>query len=666
MPLRLSIATRMALGLLTLGVVAIGGAGTTYFVMDAQAGRVQQLAQAEEGRQLVERLRGGVYAVVMESRGLYIARDKAQTNGFAANLRGHLAQVASDWRKLHDVLPVELQAQAANLDAAMTGFVTLRTDLARVGVEEGTQAADRLGNNDANRAARQVFSQGLDQLATVTATTADDLEANTIAEGRQLASILLAVITAAVTVALAVILWLQRRSVSVPLQRLAAALAKMADGQFDDIVLPAPNHDEIGSITAAAQVFLEKLVRNRELEAAAQAARAARDRQAAAMDSHTQDFGASISGVMTSLGQSAGKMKLAADDMSVAAIRTRNSTSNAAEGANASARDLNAVSVAAEQMAASIHEISRQVAHVTTAVHSAVARASDTNVKVTELAAAADRIGDVVRLISEIAGQTNLLALNATIEAARAGEAGKGFAVVAGEVKALATQTARATEQIGTQIVAIRQATEEAVGAVHQVGVAISQVESVATAIAAAVQQQAAATQEISSSVQSVTMATTTSAQAMEQVLTVAEQTDTASQSVLIAAEQVGQTAATLRVEVNDFLSAIKRGGNDDRRAYERVPGAGASATLIRPGFADTNAEIRDIARGGVAFMCSDIAQPGAEVTVRLPAGGSVLGRVVRSADRIVTIAFRQDAASLALVDHAVEAIRTRSNAAAA
>jgi hypothetical protein len=89
-------------------------------------------------------------------------------------------------------------------------------------------------------------------------------------------------------------------------------------------------------------------------------------------------------------------------------------------------------------------------------VNDAVQRANVADAKVGGMAAAADRVGDVVNLITEIAGRTNLLALNATIEAARASEAGKGFAVVAGEVKALATQTTKATEEIATQITAIR------------------------------------------------------------------------------------------------------------------------------------------------------------------------------------------------------------------
>jgi len=352
--------------------------------------------------------------------------------------------------------------------------------------------------------------------------------------------------------------------------------------------------------------------------------------------------------------------------MSGAAKTTRENSSEAVDGANNSSRDLNSVAVAAEEMAASITEISRQVMHVTTAVQKAVDRASETDAKVAGLASAADRIGDVVRLINDIAGQTNLLALNATIEAARAGEAGKGFAVVASEVKALATQTARATDQIGTQIVAIRAATEEAVEAVREVSAAIGQVDSVASAIAAAVEQQAAATQAISGSVQSVTVATRTAAQAMEQVLTIAQQTDTASRSVLVAADEVGQTADTLRAEVNDFLSAMTRGDHAERRAYERIPGAGATASLIIKGLGEVRAEVRDISRGGAALVCRSTAPCGTEVQVDLSTGGTVSGRIVRSENGVVVIAFRQDTASTGRLDSALSAIRQRTRPKAA
>lgn len=456
------------------------------------------------------------------------------------------------------------------------------------------------------------------------------------------------------------------RGIVRPIASMTVAMTRLAEGD-DEVDVPArENTDEIGAMARAVEVFKQNAIENRRLTAASAREQAARDRRQVAMDTHTQDFGASVSGVMASLGQSAGKMQTAANEMSEAAKRTRNSSSGAVEGANASARDLNSVAVAAEEMAASISEISRQVTHVTTAVSTAVDRAAETDKKVGGLSDTADRIGDVVRLITDIAGQTNLLALNATIEAARAGEAGKGFAVVASEVKTLATQTARATDQIGAQIVAIRTSTGEAVDAVREVGLAIGQVASVATAIAAAVEQQAAATREISASVQNVTQATNNAAQAMEQVLTIAEQTDSASFSVLTAADEVGKTADTLRVEVNDFLDAMRRGDGEERRAFERIPGAGATASLTLSGSSPLQVAVKDISHGGVALVCDRTAPAGTEAKIGLPADANVSGRIVRSGSGLLTVAFRQDAATAALLDRALEAIKLRPGAVAA
>jgi len=453
-----------------------------------------------------------------------------------------------------------------------------------------------------------------------------------------------------------------------PLGRITGLMQSLSTGNLQVEVPESSRRDEIGKMIQAVAVFKQNALENERLTAATARDQAAKDRRQAAMDTHIQDFGGSVAGVMASLEKSAGKMHAAANEMSAAATRTRDSTSGAVDGANASARDLNSVAVAAEQMTASIHEISRQVTHVTEAVGQAVDRASQTDKKVASLADTADRIGEVVRLITDIAGQTNLLALNATIEAARAGEAGKGFAVVASEVKTLATQTARATDQIGAQIVAIRSATAEAVEAVRDVGSAIGQVAAVAAAIAAAVEQQAAATQEISSSVQNVTAATNGSAEAMEQVLTIAEQTDTASRSVLLAAEDVGQTAGTLHVEVNDFLTAMQRGDGDgdERRAYERVPGAGATASMTIQGHTEIQAVVKDISRGGVALLSNNTAPAGTQVQVSLPAGATVAGRIVRATNGLVTISFRQEGSNLALLDRAVDAIKQKARAAAA
>jgi methyl-accepting chemotaxis protein len=347
------------------------------------------------------------------------------------------------------------------------------------------------------------------------------------------------------------------RSIARPLVAITRTMSGLAGGDTEVVIPAIGRRDEIGTMARAVEVFKQNAIENTRLVGAAAQGQAARNRRQSAMDRHTEEFGSSVSGVMATLIKSAVDMRVAASEMSDSAAQTRESTSGAVEGANASSRDLNAVAAAAEEMAASVSEISKQVSHVTLAVGKAVVRASETDVKVAGLTDAADRIVDVVRLITGIAGQTNLLALNATIEAARAGDAGKGFAVVAGEVKALAAQTARATEQIGAQIVAIRSATGEAAAAVREVGIAIGEVAAVATAIAAAVEQQAASTQEISGNVQNVTMATNVVTQVMARVLTIAEQTGHASRSVLSAADEVGHTADTLRIEVNGFLGAM-------------------------------------------------------------------------------------------------------------
>ncbi|HET7887978.1 MAG TPA: methyl-accepting chemotaxis protein, partial [Bradyrhizobium sp.] len=181
-----------------------------------------------------------------------------------------------------------------------------------------------------------------------------------------------------------------------------------------------------------------------------------------------------------------------------------------------------------------------------------------TNATVESLSNEAAAIGDVVKLINEIASQTNLLALNATIEAARAGDAGRGFAVVASEVKSLAEQTAKATDQIGSRISSIQISSKEAVGAIQGISGTIATMNEIAAAIASAVEEQGSATQEIARNVQQAALGTNEISSNVQGVQQAAADTGAAAHQVLGASTELSRQSESMRSQVECFLSNIK------------------------------------------------------------------------------------------------------------
>jgi methyl-accepting chemotaxis protein len=213
--------------------------------------------------------------------------------------------------------------------------------------------------------------------------------------------------------------------------------------------------------------------------------------------------------------------------------------------------------VAADELSRSIAEISRQLMQTSGIVELATKEARATDEEIAGLADGAQKIGDVVKLIRNIAGQTNLLALNATIEAARAGEAGKGFAVVASEVKSLAVQTAKATEDIANHILAVQTSTSGAVEAIRQIAARMQEINTYTAAVAASVEQQNAATGEISHNVTSAAQGTGHVVEVLSEVSKAATETRSSAGVVRDASETVEAAVANLRVEVEDFLAKV-------------------------------------------------------------------------------------------------------------
>ncbi|MGU3464427.1 PAS domain-containing protein [Methylobacterium sp. C33D] len=215
-------------------------------------------------------------------------------------------------------------------------------------------------------------------------------------------------------------------------------------------------------------------------------------------------------------------------------------TAEAVELAGRVSGDIQSVASGAEELSASVGEISQQVSHAARMAVEAVEQARHTGSIVEGLSGQAAQIGDVVTMIQGIAAQTNLLALNATIEAARAGLAGKGFAVVASEVKALAEQTAKATDQIRDQITTTQATTREAVSAIGSIQGTIRALDEISAAIAAAVEEQSAVTQEISGSMHAAARGVGTIAGGMAAIARANEQVDAATRQVREASRAVG------------------------------------------------------------------------------------------------------------------------------
>jgi methyl-accepting chemotaxis protein len=213
---------------------------------------------------------------------------------------------------------------------------------------------------------------------------------------------------------------------------------------------------------------------------------------------------------------------------------------------------------ASNELSQSIVEISRRVQESNGVAADAVKQADATDERMRELSAAGDRIGNVVKLITSIAGQTNLLALNATIEAARAGDAGRGFAVVAQEVKNLAGQTAKATEEISAHIVNMQRATGESVGAIKAIGLTIERISEITTSISSAVEQQGASTQSIAEGVQAAAGGTLKVADNIEHVAKNARETGTTSGLMLNSARELSEVSGYLRDEVEKFLDSVR------------------------------------------------------------------------------------------------------------
>jgi methyl-accepting chemotaxis protein len=513
----------------------------------------------------VERVNSLVYAVVMESRGVYMSTEPAVVKKYGEGLLKFNAQILDVVKRWETIVKADDAEQFATFKKRIEQFVEFRKELVRRGVEINAAAGREWGDNDANRAVRSALNKDLEALSKVYSERARQIAHET--ETNRILSFVLTCL-AGVALALVVIgIVIIARSIARPLSAITATIKQVADGAENVVVPHSDRADEIGALARAIQIFQDAMGRNRNLASQVSQDSAAREERARHIEQSVDAFREAIGAIMRGLSDNASVMRETAQTITRVTADASSRAGTAANATEQASHNVTAVAGAAEELSASVVEIGRQVRQSASAVEQTGQRTEKSIAEIESLAAATQRIDGVLSLIQAIAEQTNLLALNATIEAARAGDAGRGFAVVAHEVKALAGQTAKATADISENVSMIQSSTRNAVDAVREIGGAVREINDVTSAIAGAIGQQDAATREISSNAQSAAQGNETLVANISSLRDAIGETDTAASSVLRAASSVTETAETLSCEVEKFFQNLRSGAADGRIA---------------------------------------------------------------------------------------------------
>ncbi|MEQ9519691.1 MAG: methyl-accepting chemotaxis protein [Parvibaculum sp.] len=385
----------------------------------------------------------------------------------------------------------------------------------------------------------------------------DDLGLKAGAENQQ-AAIMIGIVSAIALVAGVLSAVFTGRMISLPISSMTGAMSNLAEGDKSTEIPATDRGDEIGDMANAVLVFKESMIKNDELQAAAAKEQEERDRRTAQVDELTKGFDKESAAMLDIVSSSASELQRTSATLASAAEESSSQASNVVSASANASSNVQAVASSTEELTASIGEISQRIVESSKLADLAVGEAEASRNMVQKLVTNSARIGEVVKLITDIADQTNLLALNATIEAARAGESGKGFAVVASEVKTLANQTAKATEDIRKQIEDIQGDTSTTAESIEMIGKRIHEISEISTAIASAMEEQNAATQEISRSVSQVSESTQEVSSSIEGVNEATRDTSSASTLVLQSSESLNAKSADLKELVRRFLSDVR------------------------------------------------------------------------------------------------------------
>jgi methyl-accepting chemotaxis protein len=452
-----------------------------------------------------------------------------------------------------------------------------------------------------------------------------------------------------VILVVALVSFLVGRSITRPLANSARTIQQLTLGNVD-VDIPAKLHPrgETGIISNAIGEFVGVFRERRRLEQESietqrqqeGARRAVLMKMAGSVENATEEG-------MARIVSGTGALQDNAETLRAALGRMLDAARDVSRAAEAS-RDKNQVAASiSDQMVAAIAEISTNVDRGHRMSREAVDRAARSRETIGDLAKAAQDIGAIVGVITQIAEQTNLLALNATIEAARAGEAGRGFAVVASEVKSLATQTAKSTDEIARKVGEIQSSTRHAVDSLASVAEAIDTMSGVTNAIAAAIEEQRAATETFADTISDTTAAVQDVATRIGDISSMANASVADADGVSKVAAGILDASRALQKDIPQIVRAAA--DQADQRAHRRfstktqvhVDAMGRIETMF----------LADLSRGGARLRGHSPVGAGEHIRVTFPGVPAFEATVQWAEETMFGIAFEDHLLEAQFVD---------------